>query len=728
VEGATPLALIKTLRHHWLLASIVGFATGSLLGGAVWLFKPEKYEAYALLRVAATEQHLLETPNNQQIELDRNSAYQKTQMALITSRPVIKAALSKDKINQLPLVRKHGTLADQVAWLEKELQARYIENTEILRLSLMATEPDDLPVIVNAVQQAYVDEIVDAERKRQVDWLHDLDEIYASSQKNLRQQREFLRRLADTLKTSDSQVVSIKQKNLLDEYLTFRKELATTQARLRDAQVKLAVQKARLQSEAGKVGAAPSGVRSVLEATIDKEVDADLIVQRQLAEVIKAQEAVTQDETTTQPGFPSRERHERALRQAKASLDRIRAERRQAVATRVRGLVEGETLESARQTEEEIKMLQQHQDVIRKDADLLREDAERIGTSSVDLELKRSEIEQAENTIKALKQERDRLQMELQSTSKRRVRLLERADDATVPNKKKHLLETAAAFLGGAFLGVFGISYRAFRTRTIYHAEEVETGLGLRVVGTIPAFSGASNGALLGTGTHSNGNPPDYLLAESVDYVRTMLMHARANHTGFLLVVTSARSREGKTTLASNLAMSIARAGHKTLLIDCDLRRPNLHKLFDLKRAPGVSELLTGTAKLDEAIQPTSAAMQPMSLEHLSFLPAGQYTAGAGAALARGEIAKLFNELRPQFEFLVVDTSPVLAVADALLIARCADTTILSVRPGLSAMPYVYAATERLKALGVRILGTVVNGVSDKTLYDDYAYLSQESE
>src|SRR5262249_12567800 len=148
----------------------------------------------------------------------------------------------------------------------------------------------------------------------------------------------------------------------------------------------------------------------------------------------------------------------------------------------------------------------------------------------------------------------------------------------------------------------------------------------------------------------------------------------------------------------------IARAGRKTLLIDCDLRNPAAHQLFDLPRGPGFSELIRGEATLDEVIRPTSAA-------GLWMITAGACNARTIRALAHEEIHTIFEQLKRQFDFVVVDSSPVLPVADALQIGQHVDAVLCSILRDVSRVPKVSAASERLMTLGIRILGAVVTGV-----------------
>src|SRR5262249_7965470 len=187
-----------------------------------------------------------------------------------------------------------------------------------------------------------------------------------------------------------------------------------------------------------------------------------------------------------------------------------------------------------------------------------------------------------------------------------------------------------------------------------------------------------------------------------------------------ILMVTSAFGGEGKTMLSSHLATSMARAGHRTLLIDCDLRRPSLHKLFEQPLGPGLSEVLQGRADL-------GAAVRPSQVPGLWVLTAGDCQGQAPQVLDQGRLAALFHQLRQQYDYIVVDSAPVLPVADSQLIGQHVDGVLLSVLRDVSRLPSLYAAYERLTMLKINILGAVVHGAAASSYEPPYRYSSPQA-
>src|SRR5262249_25422181 len=237
------------------------------------------------------------------------------------------------------------------------------------------------------------------------------------------------------------------------------------------------------------------------------------------------------------------------------------------------------------------------------------------------------------------------------------------------------------------------------RKQRVRGASEISRGLGIRVVGAVPTQAGLER-RLVGPGGESDLEGTAAM--ESIDAIRTRLLHEADTRSTRVVMVTSAGAGEGKTTLAAALASSLARAGRKTLLLDGDLRRPTVHQLFEVAPQPGFSEALLGEVELSDSIQDTP-------LENLSVMAAGQWDREVLASLARGGLEGMFDKLAEEFDFILIDSHPVLEAPDALLIGRQADAVLLSVLNEVSQMPRVYAAQQQLASVGIRLMGAVVN-------------------
>ncbi|HEV3204400.1 MAG TPA: CpsD/CapB family tyrosine-protein kinase, partial [Gemmataceae bacterium] len=329
-----------------------------------------------------------------------------------------------------------------------------------------------------------------------------------------------------------------------------------------------------------------------------------------------------------------------------------------------------------------------------------------LGTNSAELESLRADITSDENMVKQLGEKWETTKVELQRAP--RISLYQ---EAALQKKdvRRQVMATVAAPLISIVGVCFFVGWWEFRARRIHSADEVVQGLGLRLVGAVPALPGTPDGQFAGAG--KDPNLLGHRLVESIDAIRTVLLRD-ANVAGTRIVmVTSAMNGEGKTTLAGHLAASLARAGRRTLLVDCDLRTPAAHQMLEQSLQPGLSEVLLEEIALANAVRPATA------VEGLWLLPAGQWDREVLQALAQDGTQRIFDQLREEFDFIIVDSHPVLEAADSLLVGQHVDAVILSLLQDKSQVPPVQAAAQRLTSLGIRVLGAVVNGVGPEEIY-----------
>ena len=198
--------------------------------------------------------------------------------------------------------------------------------------------------------------------------------------------------------------------------------------------------------------------------------------------------------------------------------------------------------------------------------------------------------------------------------------------------------------------------------------------------------------------------------------LRTHLIFSHGGQPPRTLLVTSPAASEGKTTVAANLATTLAQQGLRVALLDGDLRRPRLHGVFGVARTPGLNEVLQGEAALEEGLRPTS-------VPGLHLLPAGRLVAHVSELLGGAAMGRLLRELNARFDVVVVDTPPVLAAADAEILATQADAVLVVLRAGQTERQSARYAMQQLRAIGARIVGAVLNDPDEKIAgYDKYAY------
>ncbi len=367
-----------------------------------------------------------------------------------------------------------------------------------------------------------------------------------------------------------------------------------------------------------------------------------------------------------------------------------------------------------RQQQERLAYLLGLEKRLNEDVERLDKDSRSMAKQGVDLESIREEISQADEVMKKVGAQAEALTVE--RTARPRIKPLEEGNSSQPDQQTRRLLGAVGGGLGTLVLVVFGFSWFECRSLRVNSADEVVLGLGLQVMGTLPLLPSRSRWRRVGAA----GQPDwEHLLRESVDSMRTLLLHMARASSLRVIMVSSALGGEGKTSLSGHLATSLSRAGRKTLLLDGDFRKPSLHRVFDLPVGPGFCELLRGEAVLEDVIRETM-------VDGLFLVPAGKIDPVALSALAQGRAAAVFDQLRQRYDFVILDSAPVLPVTDSLLLAQDVDGVLLSILRDVSQLARVYAAYERLALLGVRMLGAVVTGTPQAYLYGQaYRYLGQ---
>jgi capsular exopolysaccharide synthesis family protein len=257
----------------------------------------------------------------------------------------------------------------------------------------------------------------------------------------------------------------------------------------------------------------------------------------------------------------------------------------------------------------------------------------------------------------------------------------------------------------GMLLGVLlggGSAFLADHLNTSVHRREDVMQLGLRVLGVVPHARGGS--------THETAP-----IIEAMRGVRFNVLNAYGTAGPVMFAVTSPGAREGKSFVASNLAVAFADAGHKTLLIDGDLRRGSLYRILSTRRKPGLTDVLHGEATQEDAIQTTP-------YPPLCFVGCGTRTPDAPELLTSEAMAKFVAGVRQSFSVVIVDSPPLGAGVDAYALGASTGNILMVLRLGTTDREVAEAKLDLLDRLPVRLLGTVLNDVPAYSAYATYSY------
>jgi len=370
----------------------------------------------------------------------------------------------------------------------------------------------------------------------------------------------------------------------------------------------------------------------------------------------------------------------------------------------------GESQQSQLQLTERKALHEDLEKTIKNDIDNLEKKLKASNRNQAALENLKSQMAQTKKMAERVSLEIEQMRPEVEAPP--RVSVWEEPNVSPGVEGNRRLKYSLLAGAVVLLLGVGLVTVVEARNRYVITSDDAADIVGLRLIGTIPLLPRNAMRA-----DRSGARIPSVwqaMLTESVDAIRTMLIHsADAPRPRLTALIASAMPAEGKTMLAANLASSLARAGFRTLLIDGDLRRPTLQRSLAAPLTPGLCELLRGETSPAEAVRETG-------FPGLSFLPAGQWNPAVTQALAGNRWKEIKARLETQFDYIIIDSSPLLLVTDALLLARHVDGAVLSVFRNVSDIDAVGEARDRLQGLGVKILGVVLNGLGNHRYHSAY--------
>ncbi len=686
----TAMGILTALRRRWLPALVLAIPAALLAFAIVWETVPAKYESSAILKIQQYEQIIVfENAKQRSTEF---LTYRDTQKGFIKSRGVLTAALRDRKVVACRTMR---TVGHPVEWLMKELNVDEQISPEFLKISLQGEYPEDLALIVNAIKESYLNEVVYNERNKRIENLRKAEESHRDIDKRVRAALQEIERLATHLGTVDP-------KNLLLDQGRIQQKISDLDKELRELDGAIHAEEAlQAQGLSGGVmgtdpglltirgGNARSGTSAVSGGTLDPGQQLLLLRQK----------IVQFEATTRNPNHPDllawREQ-EKLLRSMMGG-----------------GISPGADGTVTPVPFSRVAYLKKLRDAVAAEISTQEKLYNEKNLQRIELEREQREIDPDVKMRESLAQQIREQEVELNAPDR-----ISSVQEANVPEEREIKKKTQLSTLAG--LGVFGCIVCGFTlfewfSYRIGAATDISNEVGLRLIGTIPS---PDRGGLLGLGIFAGKVDYDEwnrAVTESMDVVRTFLMrHIDPARPASILIV-GASANEGKTTVSCQLAASLARTGKRVALIDCDLRRPSAHLMVGGQQGPGISELLRGDATMDDIRQQTQAP-------GLTFIGAGKVDQRVLQLLSIDGGRGLIQQLKSRFDFVVIDTSPLLFVAEPSMLAQNADIVLLATRKDYSRVQYVTQARDSLRSLQIPLLGAIMVGADSDFQRQTYGY------
>jgi capsular exopolysaccharide synthesis family protein len=454
--------------------------------------------------------------------------------------------------------------------------------------------------------------------------------------------------------------------------------------------------------------------KSVADVSIVPEVQRDPIVQelnKKITELNQLKEKLLVEFT---PEWPDVKKVNQQLEQLQGEL---RASHRRVL----------DTLEN------NYKAAVAREDTLRKSFAQQRTETMQQNEGAISAKLLQAEVDSYRQMFDSLLQSQKGVEVSAAGLLKSNVRITEQAATPkapVAPNRVRNILLVALlSLLGGVGLVLF-LDYINNKVESV---EDIDRYLRLPALGVIPVLeTGAKAKRLLGKGADEAGEQlvpmnaagagsvvlsqveANSSIAESYRQLRTALLLSSAGHAPRTLLFTSSQPAEGKTTTSVNTAISLAQTGSAVLIVDADLRRPRVHKMFNLKNNTGLTNYLAGEGDLASLIQ--------VAMPNLYVLPVGPLPPNPAELLGSAKMKTAVDTLAANFDYVVIDSPPVASFADSLILSALVEGVIIVVKAGFTPREMAQRTKAHLQSVGAKILGVVVNQI--KLQPHDYYYYS----
>lgn len=298
----------------------------------------------------------------------------------------------------------------------------------------------------------------------------------------------------------------------------------------------------------------------------------------------------------------------------------------------------------------------------------------------------------------------------------------------TIPSKPNILSNTILGGLSGLILSIaFFILWEILDVK-LKNQEDLENKYQIPIIGVIPnfydqkdrkinidsLFSRYNKGASLRHGIDENKK---FIVTEAYKSFRANLLVMLRKEGCKKIIISSPVPEDGKSTTTYNIGMSIALTGAKTLIIDCDLRKGTIHQYFNIRRRPGVSDILSGLESIEKVIYKTT-------YDNLKIMPMGRILPNPSELLGSVYMKEMLDKLEKEYDYIIMDTPPINVVSDAAALIKMVDGVVIVVREKITTYPHINNAIHKCKFVNANILGFVINGVyvnsSTKSKYNYY--------
>ncbi|HWF39044.1 MAG TPA: polysaccharide biosynthesis tyrosine autokinase, partial [Candidatus Acidoferrales bacterium] len=693
--------LLVLRKHQWLILTFL-LTVVTVVTIASFKMKPV-YLASARVEVDRESQNMLPFQGgNSYEEYEDMESYVETQTKILQSETLALQTIKSLDLEREPEFGGNPATGGMIqpapsskrpeilgAFLGR-LGVRRVPNSQLIEVSFEAEDPQLAAKIVNAHMQNYIEQNF----RSKYDATTQASTWLSSELEDLRMKVE----------QSENARIAYERQNQI--WQIDEKQDITTQ-RLADLSKAVTEAQTALAEKEALYRMATSGNVAALPAARDNAVVQDLIKRKEDAD---AQYAAALDQYG--PNFPRVQRLVAQQKEAAANLDNAR-----------KTLVDS--------VQEEYNTARSHVQILQAALDQQKAETNAQAEKLVQYHILQHDADSNKQLYDGLLQKLKEagITAGLRSSN---IRIVDPALAPSSPSRPQKARNIFLAFLVGIIGGIGLAVFREYLDNTIKSPDDVEALTGLPSLAVVPSQPGLNGygGKLARLGRETPAAAPSGPRVEMLSYVqpksqiseafralRTSLLLSQADHPPQVILVTSALPREGKTTAAVNLSVTLAQLGDRTLLIDSDLRKPGIRRALNLtggKESAGLSSYLAGVSSLEEAISPHP------TIGNLSALTTGPVPPSPADLLSSHRMREALAELRRRYKFIVIDSPPIMAATDAVIVSAQTDGVLLVVRSGATPKEAFTRTRDLLAAVKCRLLGVVLNAVDSSA--PDYYY------
>lgn len=693
--GSGPVHLGSLVRYKWsILAVFLSIAVPAVT--VIWAVTVPKYAARGEVRVRPIIPHLVfKTEDSGPIQFYH--PYLNTQVAVIRSPAVLDRVLDDDEVRKTAWYAERrrsrliGRKLSRMDRLKDDLVVKPRAKTEIIDVTMTARNPKDAKVIANVVLReylAYVEGRSDDQKTKIYQQLLDRRDMLRNEIGGLEKVTANLRR---DLGTGMPEELVSRRRLRLDD---MESQLADLGRQIAMASWEQDQLKKLMDAKPGQAsGSVPSTASRYREDAEWRKLYMDVAAVKQM---------LTLESGQLGPNHPRMITLRRQLKLAEQQLrvregDLARAGQSRGGSAALAGATGTGLVKELGVLAMQIERLKYQKKLLLKDMESENTDFRQTFESAQLLEKENEAIRHKRELYTAVRSRVDQKQMERNVPGS--IEILARAYAPTKPAQDRRLITTLMVLFAAGGTGVAQAFLRATMSRTIHEVEQLDPAGQVPFLGQLPLVRDASYVDLMDCPIQN----------EYVRMVRTSLLERLRGRSGAAVVVTSAEPGAGKTTVAMMLARSLAQCGKKVLLVDADFRNPAVSQRFEIADRPGLQEVLASKLSDAEGIVDTD-------VPRLSVLPAGTQHEQA-ELISNGVFQACLDRWRGVYEIILLDSPPVLPVADARILSGRADGTIMVVREGSCRRDELVDALAYLGTSGGTLFGTVFVGSRKRSSY-----------